>query len=152
MKPISQMTDNRVSQLTTDELQQAIIDEGILQGVPVPTQVFVLEPLYVAWAAKADATRAATGILRLLPTGDGNYTTEPVQVSVQPYWSEVENMAAYHAIREAGLLRFQQVVAAAAVSKKVIAKRDAYLAAANGDAVLAQKFWAVENPNIPWPV
>ena len=36
-------------------------------------------------------------------------------------------------------------------SKKLVAKRDAYLVATKGDVATAQKIWAVENPNKPWP-
>lgn len=151
MKPISQITDKALVALTTDELALAIREEAILQGVQPPVEYFELTPTGIAFTTALKATNQIPNVVRLETSPDGGVRAIAPDGNVQSRWVDAPDMPAFKTIRDAGLARFSKAQADDGLTRRQIVKRDAYLAAANGDVALAQKFWAVENPTTPWP-
>lgn len=111
----------------------------------------MLYPLGVAYPTSLAATKAAAGAMTLYTTPDGGIRVESPEIVIQSRWADPADPAAFKAIQDAGLARFAKAQANDGLSKKLIAKRDSYLAAAGGDVATATKFWNIENPNTPWP-
>jgi hypothetical protein len=151
MKPISQLTDKALVALTTDELALAIREEALLQGVTPPTEWFELTPTGVAFNTAAKATAQAANVARIVLSPTGGLTAIMPDGGVASRFVDAPDMAAFTSIRDTGLARFAVAQANDGISRKMIAKRDAFLAAAGGDVALATKFWNIENPTTPWP-
>ena len=97
------------------------------------------------------ANAAASGVISIAVGPNGETKGVSVDAAVVPRLLSAPDVRAFKIIQDAGLARYDTAVANDVSSKKLVAKRDAYLVATKGDVATAQKIWAIENPNKPWP-